>query len=104
MVVYRRYPGKILRDSYTPQILKLQIVLLFALFPATFLRLAWPHGAMMLLPTLLLLGYGITVIPFTRIAFKCDFVVGLCAPLLLALRAAALGAGALAGLWGGRCR
>jgi len=104
MVVYRRYPGKMLRDSYTPQSLKIQILLLFMLLPTSLLPLVWSQSAAGLPSVFLLLGYGVSVAPFTRMALRRDLLVGICAPLLLALRAAALGAGAVAGAWGGRCR
>ncbi|TVR84843.1 MAG: glycosyltransferase [Rhodospirillales bacterium] len=96
MLVYRRFPGKAVKDSYTPQDLKAQIALSYAtlglavlspIFPA----LLWPAG---------LSGF-VTVastLPFAGRLVGRDPGLALAAPALLVARALALGAGILAAL------
>lgn len=97
MVVYRRYPDKMVKDSYTPQTLKLQILFLF-------LSAGWLPG-MLLWPGIIvypfaasLFLYGLSAAPFARLALGRDPVVGLLSPFFLSLRAASLGLGFLWGL------
>ncbi len=96
MIVYKQYPGKMLHDSYTPQSLKLQIFLVYACLLLCPWLLLWPVA---LIPVILftLLGFALSVVPFTKVAWRRDPPVGLCAPVLLAVRAGALGAGAILG-------
>jgi len=94
--VLARHPSKALSDTHTPQSLKVQM--------------GWAMGA----PVLALLagrgrrgqwvwalftaGYGLLIAPFVRKAWRKDRAVGLIAPLLLFVRAWALGLGLLVGL------
>ncbi|MCX7682591.1 MAG: glycosyltransferase [Anaerolineae bacterium] len=89
------HPHKLLRDSHTPQVLKLQIVLAALgalLFMAGFLELRF-----------VLLGLGawaaliISSLPFLVKLLHRDVAVAFVAPLLLLIRAWALGLGLLAG-------
>lgn len=92
----RHFPERTVEDSYTPQVMKLQIGLM-ALIIATAVS-----GA--LLPPFLLLSglaafvFVVTTLPFTRKAWHKDKLVALCSPALLALRALALGIGYAWGL------
>ncbi|MCI5207837.1 MAG: glycosyltransferase [Candidatus Electrothrix sp. ATG2] len=104
LMVYRMVPEKILKDSYTPQTLKMQIVglflmggcLLYLLFCSTCSAspLTWPFLTL----SSVCLFFLSQIIPFVRIALKHDRTVACLSPLLLALRAAAIGSGVV---WGG---
>jgi glycosyltransferase involved in cell wall biosynthesis len=94
--VLRRYPGKLWRDSHTPQSLKAQMALLAAGGPCLVGGCIWPPLAW---------GAGVaaalflaTAIPFLLMAWRKDRAVALISPPLLAVRALALGMGILAGL------
>ena len=93
MVVYRMFPHKMIRDSYTPQLLKVQIAIIFTLCVLALLLPFFSVAAKLILPLLLL--FGATTLPFTIMVLKKDYPVGILSPLLLALRALALGSGVL---------
>lgn len=91
MVVYKRFPGKMLKDTYTPKTLKLQVLFLYLTLalclPAAFFNL-------LLYPLILSLIVLVSLtLPFTVFALKRDLAVGLLSPVLLLMRAASLGAG-----------
>jgi len=91
MVVYKKFPGKMIKDTYTPKTLKLQVLFLYLTLalclPAVFFN-------SMLFPLVLsLIILVLLTLPFTAFALKRDFSVGLFSPLLLMIRAASLGAG-----------
>jgi len=96
-LVTRRYPSKLIRDSHTPQVLKLQMGLGGA--GGAVLAL----GAMLRRTRLLRWGlncwvaFGLTTLPFVRKAWSKDRKVALLAPLLLFVRAWALGVGFVLG-------
>jgi cellulose synthase/poly-beta-1,6-N-acetylglucosamine synthase-like glycosyltransferase len=95
--VTRRHPSKLVQDSRTPQVLKVQMGLvgvgsaLLAL--GTGLRRArlarWGLGCGVV--------FELTTLPFVRKAWPKDRTVALLAPLLLFVRAGALGAGFVLG-------
>lgn len=93
-VVYRRYPSKALKDSYTPQVLKLQI-LLAPLVLLGLLMALWRRqpGALALAAPFLL-----TTAPFARFAAQRDPAAAVVSPWGLWLRSLAFGAGVLRGL------
>lgn len=99
LVVYRRFPGKAVRDSYTPAVIKIQTLLAaasFASIPVGFFF----HWA--LLGTLALwIAILATAIPFARKAHRRDTVVGYAAPFIVLLRALVFAAGSLSGLVSG---
>jgi len=96
MVVYRKYPEKMMKDSYTPQTLKLQILFLFLFATCLLGMFIWPHGMVYPLAALCLC-LGLSMAPFLVLALKRDLVIGLLSPFYLSLRAAALGMGFI---WG----
>lgn len=96
MVVYRRYPDKMMKDSYTPQTLKLQILFLFLTAGWLSAMLLWPKGIVYPLAVTLVL-YGMSMAPFALLAISRDPVVGMLSPFFLSVRAASLGLGFL---WG----
>jgi GT2 family glycosyltransferase len=96
MLAVRKNPGKGVKDSHTPQIMKLQ--LLFA--PALVLALAFDAITKPPVPvSLLVLGaFLFSTLPFTFRAVKKDPIVGMISPLVLAARACAQVMGVTAGL------
>ncbi|MBI5789559.1 MAG: glycosyltransferase [Candidatus Schekmanbacteria bacterium] len=96
MVVYKKFPGKMIKDTYTPQTLKLQILFLYVS-----LGLWLPARILPCLNLPCILSGAVFVlltIPFTAFAVKRDSLVGLLSPFLLSLRAASLGAGIIWGM------
>ena len=94
-LVFKRYPGKLIRDSYTPQTLKLQILLAGLALPLTLLGLI----GVPLAPISALLCWGLlfaSTLPFVlRLA---DPGLKLLAPGFLIVQAAAIGWGTFRGL------
>jgi GT2 family glycosyltransferase len=99
MVVYRRYPDKMMKDSYTPQTLKLQILFLFLAIGWLPVMLLWPNGIVYPLAATVLL-YGLSMAPFMLLAIRRDPVIGILSPFFLSVRAASLGLGFLWGVLG----
>lgn len=97
MVVYRRYPAKALKDSYTPQVLKLQILLA----PLVLLGLAGAVLRRQAAPLLLAAPFLLTTLGFTRFAARRDPAVGAVAPWGLWLRSIAFAVGVVRGLLSG---
>jgi glycosyltransferase involved in cell wall biosynthesis len=97
VLLYRQHPGKMMKDSHTPQTLKLQILLFYVMLLGL-LGLAFSGGA---------LGLGIpfglfflTTIPFVvRAAWK-DLIAGVFSMPLLFFRASAFSFGLMKGIWG----
>jgi len=96
VLAVRKNPGKGVKDSHTPQIMKLQ--LLFA--PALLLAVVFD---LTLRPTVsgmlfVLAGFLLSTLPFALRAIKKDPIVGMLSPVLLAARACAQFLGVAAGL------
>lgn len=102
--VVRRFPSQVVRDSHTPQIMKLQMVLMAVLI----LSLAvGTFGAMLASSThitgrywymfgpasLVSLLFLLTTVPFVTKAWRKDRIVAILSPVLLAIRATGLGLG-----------
>lgn len=96
VLAVRKNPGKGIKDSHTPQIMKLQ--LLFA--PAMVLALAFDLAARPSLPVsaFVLAAFLLSTLPFSIRAFKKDPLIGVLSPALLAARACAQMLGVAAGL------
>jgi len=96
MLAVRKNPSKTLKDSHTPQIMKLQ--LLFA--PALLLAVSHDLLAHSRAPwaVAVLAAFLVSTLPFTWPAFRKDPLVGLLSPLLLAARSCAQLMGVAAGL------
>ena len=94
--VYSRYPGKIKGDSHTPAVLRWQLLLtaLIVLVLPVLLVASW--AAWLLLG--LALAFWVTTLPFTIRTWRKDRGAASIAPLLLGLRALALGLGLAWGL------
>ncbi|MBI5376217.1 MAG: glycosyltransferase [Candidatus Schekmanbacteria bacterium] len=97
MVVYRRFPDKMMKDTYTPQSLKLQILFLFLVAAGAFISLFYPlAGAyFVIIPAI---GFFTISLPFIIFAFKKDLPVAMTAPFMLMLRALSIGCGVIWGL------
>lgn len=96
VIVYRAYPDKALKDTYTPVVVKFQTLagmatlgcLALGLFSSFFIRLG----------LLGLLGLAASSLPFARKAHARDPAVGLAAPWFVLLRSLVFAAGAACGL------
>ncbi len=96
MYVLKRYPGKAMHDSHTPQLMKAQIVLLAAALLGL-LGVFWPP-----LGSLIAIGlwivYGLSMLPLLSKIARRDPPVVLIAPIMIFVRTLALGLGLLGGL------
>jgi GT2 family glycosyltransferase len=96
MLAVRKNPRKAVKDSHTPQLMKLQLLLLpalaFALMLDLLLRPRLPFTA------LVLAVFLITTLPFMLRAIRKDWLVGILSPAFLVMRACAQLLGVAAGL------
>ncbi|MGD1024339.1 MAG: glycosyltransferase [Candidatus Sulfotelmatobacter sp.] len=96
VLAVRKNPAKAVKDSHTPQLMKLQLLFAPALLIAVAIDLAlrptWP-ASLLVLATFL-----VSTLAFTLRAIKKDAIVGLLSPALLAARAWAQLLGVTAGL------
>ncbi len=93
--VYKKHKGKIVKDSYTSQAIKLQVLLFYLMIPATIALIFEPGMAIVLF--VLGTALNITTLPFAAWAFQKDKIVGLIAPTIIVLRTIAFGLGLGAG-------
>jgi cellulose synthase/poly-beta-1,6-N-acetylglucosamine synthase-like glycosyltransferase len=96
MMAYRRHPGKALRDSYTPQILKAQVLLVFLGVAAAAGMAIWP--AIGWVAACCLVGLLACAIPFSRRVSRSEPDLTGWAYLFVVLRAVALSLGSAAGV------
>jgi GT2 family glycosyltransferase len=100
VAVLHAHPSKALDDAHTPQSLKVQVALTGLLGVALPVAVLWrPAGA-------IVAGLGLALVaswlPFLVYAARRDRAVAMAAPVLLLVRAAALGVGLVWGLLRGR--
>jgi glycosyltransferase involved in cell wall biosynthesis len=98
MVVYRLHPDRALRDSYTPQLLKVQVILVYlglALALGAFISNSLLWGALACLG-----GLVLSSIPFARLVARQDPVIVVWAPAFVVGRALAFAVGVAGGLIG----
>lgn len=90
-IVYKRYPAKAIKDSYTPQILKLQIVLA----PLCLLGILWALSQRTFTGLVLCVPFLLTTLPMLRFAVQTQADVAYWVPWGLWLRSIvfALGVG-----------
>jgi len=98
MVVYRLHPDKALRDSYTPQLLKVQIMLTYLSTGLAVMATIWPVAGWA--AAACLGGLALSSIPFTRLVAQRDPDIATWAPLFMWVRAVAFAAGVAGGLAG----
>jgi glycosyltransferase involved in cell wall biosynthesis len=96
MLAVRKNPSKVVKDSHTPQLMKLQV--LFA--PALLLAIAFDLTVRPAVSasTLIVAIFLVSTLPFAVRAIRKDPVVGVLSPALLAARACAQVLGVTAGL------
>ncbi len=95
MLAVKKNPDKILRDSHTPQTMKIQLLLApFVIFSILAGGL-YGSGSLPLIASLL---FALTTVPFARKAFSKDPVVGLISPFLLFSRGVAQFCGVFMGM------
>lgn len=89
--IISRFPNRAIKDSHTPQVLKVQMGLAALLLPLVVSTVVFPPTAVLLATVLLI--FLLTTLPFCRKAWPKDRSVALVAPFLLLVRAFALGFG-----------
>ncbi len=96
VLAVRKNRSKAIKDSHTPQLMKLQ--LLFA--PALLLAIAFDFAVRPSVPAfaVVLATFFVSTLPFSLRAIRKDVVVGLLSPALLAARASAQFLGVVAGI------
>ena len=96
VLAVRKNPAKGVKDSHTPQIMKLQLLLA----PALLLAIAFDSAVRPSVPAsaLVLAVFFLSTLPFALRAIVKDPIVGLLSPALLAARACAQFMGVTAGL------
>ncbi len=96
VLAVRKNPAKGVRDSHTPQVMKLQLLLLPALLVAVPLDVAL--RARVSATALVLAAFGVTTLPFVARAARKDPAIGILSPVLLAARACAQFLGVAGGI------
>jgi cellulose synthase/poly-beta-1,6-N-acetylglucosamine synthase-like glycosyltransferase len=81
MIVYRSYPGKALKDTYTPVVIKIQTMMAALSMPGVVLSIVFPE--MMMITAGLFLGIMASSVPFSLKTFKKDPVIGLISPVVV---------------------
>ena len=94
--ILQRHPAKALRDSHTPQMIKVQIVLLAAALSITLAALLLPIGPGVSIG--LWIAFFLTMGPLLIKIARRDPAVLLVAPLMIGVRTLALGLGMFNGL------
>jgi GT2 family glycosyltransferase len=95
VLAVRKNPGKAVKDSHTPQLMKLQLLFPPALILALILDVI-VHPAVPL-SFIVLASFLLSTLPFVIRATRNDFLVGVLSPALLAVRACAQMLGVTAG-------
>ena len=102
MLAYKKNPEKALKDTYTPQTLKIQIMLV-GLIGFLLLGIALfgskTDSILFLLFYLVLLSFLMTTLPFVFLSFKKNALLCFLSPFLLLIRAGVFLAGNLSGLF-----
>ena len=96
MHVLKRYPGKAVRDSHTPQLMKVQIALLAAALCSLFGLFWLPFGPLCAIE--LWIAVGLSMLPLLIKIARRDPPVLLIAPIMILVRTLALGLGLLGGI------
>jgi len=93
MVVYKRFPKKMFKDTYTPQSLKFQILFIFGTILSTGIGFIVPP--FFIIAAIFLLFFIISTLPFTIFVSKKKSSMALVSPVFLALRALSIGSGVI---------
>lgn len=97
MVVYRKYPEKAFKDTYTPIVIKLQTLMAALSLPAALFAVVYP--TMLTVMGLLYLTIMASSAAFSIKTFKKDPVVGFISPVLVLGRSIAFALGTLFSLF-----
>ncbi len=92
MVVYQRYSAKIIKDSYTPQALKLQILFAFISIPCL-ISMSFAPKLIFYFSLFWVFSFIAASLSFILMATKQDVTIGILSPLFLFIRALSLGSG-----------
>jgi len=96
IMVYRKFPEKMISDSYTPQSLKFEIILACLTLLGALLGIVTPGGfALAALAACLFLACSL---PFVTFAWRRDRAVALASPALLFLRSTVFALGVVGGV------
>ena len=95
-IVYKRFPDKMIKDTYTPQTLKLQILFLLLFIAAIPFAVVFPKGVYLLI--IMAISFCVISLPFIMLATRKDPIIGVFSPFYLFIRAASLGFGMLWGI------
>jgi len=93
IMVYKRFPKKAIKDTYTPQTLKIQILLIISLLIFLISSMIWKKALFGVL--FLAVFYLISASSFFIFAIKRDRLVGLLSPFFLVIRSLSIGLGVL---------
>jgi glycosyltransferase involved in cell wall biosynthesis len=96
ILLYRKHPGKIKNESYTPQTLKLQILAFYLCILSLLFSPLIPYAAILSLFSLLLLV--MLTFPLSYKNFKKDKPVGLLTPFIAIPRTLVFGVGLIYGM------
>ena len=96
MLALRKNPKKTLKDSHTPQVMKLQLLFVPALLLAVCCDLV--IGSRLLASALVCVAFLLSTFPFAGRTIRKDPIVGLLSPFLLAARSCTQLLGVTAGL------
>ena len=96
MIVYRRYPNKAVKDSYTPAIIKIQTILMALSLPLFLLSLFTVHFIYLALSLWAVIM--VSAIPFSIKTSKKDILVGIISPLVILLRSFVFAMGSVLGI------
>jgi GT2 family glycosyltransferase len=95
VMAVRNTPSKAIKDSHTPQLMKIQLLLVPSVVAAA---LVDPPGmTTSSLTGVIALAFALTTVPFTVRAFAQDPVIGIASPLILAGRSCAQFLGVVCG-------
>ncbi|MEN6509871.1 MAG: glycosyltransferase [Smithella sp.] len=81
MIVYRNYPGKAIKDTYTPMVIKLQTMMAACSIPSVLFSVAFPE--LLKITAGLSLGIMASSVSFSIKTFKKDPVIGLISPVVV---------------------
>jgi glycosyltransferase involved in cell wall biosynthesis len=95
MLAVKKNPEKILKDSHTPQTMKLQVLFLPLLALSLLLTMFWSNGIYFVIAGAM--AFFVSTIPFTVKAAKKDIIISLLSPVILTLRSSAQFFGVLNG-------
>ena len=96
MVVYRRYPNKAVKDTYTPAVIKIQTILMALSLPLFILSCFVPGLFYLALMSWVIIIFS--SLPFSLKNFKKDRAVSSISPVLVLLRALVFAVGSLLGV------